>query len=100
MKQITFNVYDTAEFERLVQESTGCKDFDYLRMLDDDSPIFMDIRADSGGQIKEWFDNDLAQVQRWVNGENTNCKSIHTLMNWLCVNGFIQPGNYMIIPSW
>jgi hypothetical protein len=122
VKQVAFQMLDYAEFERLVQESTGRKEFDVQEedTIDFTSKsgtswkpnalhVYEDVRCEpaysmysehSPAFIKARFDDNTNHVQDWLDGKCKHFPGVEQMLQWLCVHGYIQPGNYMIRVSW
>lgn len=100
---------DYDEFDDLVQKHTGKTNFecvtqfewnnysDYAHNNIEHEPNFARFKPDTPKQsVIDWYMADINLVNRWIAGEDKVFFGSYQILAWLCYNGHIKPGNYLI----
>lgn len=92
---ITTTIYDYDEFEQLVKDTYGIN-FSVVADLESAN----DTTHDMGSISNTWYsDYDEQEFLRWKR-EKRGTYLTGAIINALCVDGVIPPGNYQISVSW
>ncbi len=95
----TFIEVQDYELDRFVNELLGLKpgeiEFVPLHEASNDSDHTFRVEKDNPSEYQ------LREVREWMERKYTGFfPGYHALLNWLAINGHIEPGEYIIKVSW
>lgn len=96
MKQITCNFMEATELESLVQAKYGVKDYSFVATQECGNYCCILFR-DVNGKIDSFDQEDATEI---IEKKRAPIYNNRVVLNLLCKDGHIAPGDYLIDPSW